>query len=227
MFRRFSPRFSLFLFSSDMLLTMLALVIAYCIRVMLPFHHEIFDPGMLRWSETLPLIPLIVVIWGTTFILASVYDSHHNFRLVDELQTIIVAVLLASFFLAGVLYLTVRGMSRYLFIYFCLVDLFVLIAIRLLVWTGFHFTGRTQPRAGRQVLIIGAGQVGRRVERLLGCYRRSGICVLGFLDDDPAKQGPHDEGAPVIGTVEDVWAVVNQQKVDEIIVALPFTLINA
>ncbi len=74
---------------------------------------------------------------------------------------------------------------------------------------------------GRQVLIIGAGQVGRRVERLLGCYRRSGICVLGFLDDDPAKQGPHDEGAPVIGTVEDVWAVVNQQKVDEIIVALP------
>ncbi len=146
MFRRFSPRFSLFLFSSDMLLTMLALVIAYCMRVMLPFHHEIFDPGMLRWSETLPLIPLIVVIWGTTFILASVYDSHHNFRLVDELQTIIVAVLLASFFLAGVLYLTVRGMSRYLFIYFCLVDLFVLIAIRLLVWTGFHFTGRTQPR---------------------------------------------------------------------------------
>jgi exopolysaccharide biosynthesis polyprenyl glycosylphosphotransferase len=221
MFQRFSPRFSLFLFGSDMLLTMLAVVIAYCLRLILPFHRTILDPGLWRWSEVLALFPLIVVIWSTTLILASVYDSHRNFRIIDELQTIAFAVFLANSVLACVLYLTFREVSRYLFIYFCTVDLILLVALRLLVRTGFRFTGRTHAHTGRQVLIIGAGQVGRRVERLLESHRLSGICVLGFLDDDPAKQGPHHQGAAVMGTLDDVWAVVNQYKVDEIIVALP------
>ncbi|MBK8051078.1 MAG: hypothetical protein IPK16_30655 [Anaerolineales bacterium] len=80
-------------------------------------------------------------------------------------------------------------MSRYLFLYFCLVNLLLLIGWRLLVRAGFRFAGKVLPHPGRRVLVIGAGVVGRRVEQMLESHRRSGVQVIGFLDDDAAKAG--------------------------------------
>lgn len=221
MFRRSSFRYQLFMFGADLLLTAAALGIAAWLRAVLPFQQEMFTPDEITWSNMLPLLGLIGMIWVVVFTATSVYDVRRNLRTVDEVQTVALAVLLASFVLAGTLYLSLRNVSRYLFLYFCLVDLLLLISWRLLVRFGYRMSGKMLPHPGRRVLIIGAGVVGRRVEAMLANHRLSGIQVVGFLDDDPKKQGAHPQGAPVVGTLDDVWCVFNETPVDEIIVALP------
>lgn len=69
--------------------------------------------------------------------------------------------------------------------------------------------------ATRNVLIVGAGRVGRRVaadiERHPGCGRR----ICGFLDDDKPL------GNDVVGRVSDLGLIARKGFVDEVILAAP------
>ena len=68
-------------------------------------------------------------------------------------------------------------------------------------------------------MIIGAGEEGQ----LLGWRLRvqaSDYHVVGYLDDDPSKQGLNIHGAKVLGTRQDVQALASKYQVDTIIVAI-------
>jgi exopolysaccharide biosynthesis polyprenyl glycosylphosphotransferase len=49
-------------------------------------------------------------------------------------------------------------------------------------------------------------------------YHWAGLELVGYLDDDPSK---HDNGLPVLGTLDDVERVVQQYAVDDVVLALP------
>jgi exopolysaccharide biosynthesis polyprenyl glycosylphosphotransferase len=76
------------------------------------------------------------------------------------------------------------------------------------------------PAARRRVLIVGFGQVGQHLGRVL-LARPSYYELVGFLDDDPAKQGAALEGRRVHGTLSDLERLVRDNGVDEIIIAIP------
>ena len=72
---------------------------------------------------------------------------------------------------------------------------------------------------GNRVLIIGAGEEAQ----LLGWRLKvqgDDYHVVGYLDDDPSKQGLNIHGAKVLGARQDVQAVAVQHQVDTIIVAI-------
>lgn len=204
----------------DMALTALALVIAYGLRQVLPLRQETANLATLEPLSAFALLGLIMAIWSVVFNLGSVYDTRQTLRVSDELQNVFVAVLLSSLILAGTLYLSLREVSRILFLYFCVVDLILLVVWRLLVRLWLHTVKLNWPSAERRVLIIGAGKVGQRVEKMLLDHHHSGIHVIGFLDDDPAKLGKSGGGA-VIGASSDVLQIVSEQRIDEVIIALP------
>jgi UDP-GlcNAc:undecaprenyl-phosphate GlcNAc-1-phosphate transferase len=70
----------------------------------------------------------------------------------------------------------------------------------------------------RRVLVVGAGIAGRGVARSL---REEGMRVVGFVDDDPRLQRRRVLGAPVVGTLEEVGAAIEELTPDEVVVALP------
>jgi exopolysaccharide biosynthesis polyprenyl glycosylphosphotransferase len=67
----------------------------------------------------------------------------------------------------------------------------------------------------RNVLIVGAGPVGRRVASYLRADRVNGRAVLGFLDDERSRE----DG--VVGQVSELAHVARTGFVDEIILAAP------
>ena len=72
---------------------------------------------------------------------------------------------------------------------------------------------------GNRVLIIGAGEEAQ----LLGWRLKvqgDDYHVVGYLDDDPSKQGLNIHGAKVLGAIQDVQALAVQHQVDTIIVAI-------
>jgi exopolysaccharide biosynthesis polyprenyl glycosylphosphotransferase len=70
-------------------------------------------------------------------------------------------------------------------------------------------------RRARNVLIIGAGQVGQQLARHLQQDESATSFVLGFLDD----QAPI--GGPVLGRIDDLARIARTQFVDEIILTTP------
>jgi len=76
------------------------------------------------------------------------------------------------------------------------------------------------PAGLTRVMIVGAGDVGENVLR--GLYRLpvEKYHVVAFVDDDLRKRGVRIQGVPVLGGVADLASVAQDQKVDEVVIAL-------
>ncbi len=79
------------------------------------------------------------------------------------------------------------------------------------------------PREGnrKRALIIGAGDAGALVVRELQKSSQLNLFPVGFLDDDPAKQNHQIYGVSVIGKVTKLADVLEVQRIDEVIIAIP------
>jgi FlaA1/EpsC-like NDP-sugar epimerase len=73
----------------------------------------------------------------------------------------------------------------------------------------------------RRTLIIGAGDAGALVARELQKSSQLNLLPIGFLDDDPAKQNHEIYGVSVIGKMEQITSVLENQHVDEVVIAIP------
>jgi FlaA1/EpsC-like NDP-sugar epimerase len=110
--------------------------------------------------------------------------------------------------------------------------LFFLLALALLIGARFlvHIVveGRVHSfrvaKGSRDVLIVGGGQGGRLVVRELIRNPPLRLRPVGFVDDDPRKQGIKDEhGLKVLGTTdsEDLARVLDEVEPDEVVIAIP------
>lgn len=73
----------------------------------------------------------------------------------------------------------------------------------------------------RRVLILGAGDVGADLARELAHRPGMAMQPVGFLDDDRDKRRAHLHGLPVLGALKDIPKIVQQTKIDSLILAIP------
>ena len=107
---------------------------------------------------------------------------------------------------------------------------FVAIRYRSRLISGLEWRWRLWVRAGMSslpmptkthVLIVGAGESGQSlVWRLKHRFPNNDYSIVGFIDDDPAKQEMYVEGCRVLGTRYDIVRVVDSYKVDLIVLAV-------
>ena len=83
-----------------------------------------------------------------------------------------------------------------------------------------EFLSETGSRIKR-LLIIGAGDAGEALLREIIRMKVEQYEVVGFIDDDLLKQGISIHGINVIGTVEKLPDICQEQTIDEIAIALP------
>jgi FlaA1/EpsC-like NDP-sugar epimerase len=70
-------------------------------------------------------------------------------------------------------------------------------------------------------LVVGAGSTGIRLLEEIESRARHGMAVVGFVDDDPSKQGARIAGAEVLGTIDDLPRLLGTHEVHEVLVAIP------
>ncbi|UCC61999.1 MAG: sugar transferase [Anaerolineae bacterium] len=214
MLKHFGLRFVMWLSLADLLFTALALRLSAVVRLWLPWGAKIDLE-----TVTLSVYIYLKVLFICTVVIQifSVYDPKRTLRLVDELQQLVAAIFMSTLGLAGALYFSFRDVSRLQVIYFFILDLMLLLGLRLLVRLAFVRRGGHRHYA-RRVLIVGAGEVGRRVASMIQEYAWAGLELVGYLDDDPSKR---ENDLPVLGGLEDAPRMVQRLKINEVVVALP------
>ncbi len=163
------------------------------------------------------LYAVFSIVWVLILTFFNIYDGERHLRVVDEFTVLTMGSSVAGISLAGLLYLSYRDTSRLLFIFSILLGYLFLLLWR--VPARILYT-RRQIKRGRvpRVLILGAGPVGREMQEQLQ-YAAFPVKLVGFLDDDPQKRLQYQD---VLGTLDDVRKIVQEQAVDHVILALPF-----
>jgi len=207
--------------AGDVGATVVAVLVAYWLR----FEVQIqpVTKGLPPLDAYLRLIPAVVVLWPLVFYFQGLYQRRRILSRADEAVRVALAVLLATVLLtAGLNFYREFSYSRLFLAMFAGVDAMLVAATRLAIRAAL---GRIRRSGGnlQQVLVAGAGDLGREVVERLREHRELGFTVVGFLDDDPGKQQRKVHGVQVLGTIQDLEAVVEQYPVDQLIIALPLS----
>jgi len=107
----------------------------------------------------------------------------------------------------------------------CMTDMFatVLLLAGLRMVIRLYYEEFRTVEAGRlkRLLIVGAGDAGEALLREIGRERIAQYDVVGFIDDDPVKQGTNIHGISVLGTVEQLPKICEDHNIEEIAIAMP------
>ncbi len=236
MLRQFSTRRIIGFFALDTFGTLLMLLLAAYIRAeigrlpptLISLMKFLQIQNYNFWGNPTPriILPwqvylLVALIWPVFFILFSVYDGRRNETLKAELLNVFLAIVISTLTLAGLLYFTYRETPRVLVMIFFALDVCLLVGGRL-TW-GIYRTlaKKTETIQRRKVLVVGAGPVGQKAVQQLKKYAHGDVDLIGYLDDDLKKQEGVFEGLPVLGTLDQVQAIVQEHRVNDAIIALP------
>jgi len=145
----------------------------------------------------------------------------------NELRLITVAVSAASVLTSGVMLalmgagFVVPGMPRSALGIDWLLSLVLIGGSRFALRILAEQSSSVRNGKSRRALVIGAGDAGALVVRELQKSSQLNLLPVGFLDDDPAKQKQEIYGVRVIGKTADLADVLDNQRVDEVIIAIP------
>jgi exopolysaccharide biosynthesis polyprenyl glycosylphosphotransferase len=78
---------------------------------------------------------------------------------------------------------------------------------------------RRHPSYLQTAIIVGCGHVGQTVARKFLNHPEYGVHIVGFLDAEPRERPPMMRHLPVLGTTEQVRQVVNNLRIDRVIIA--------
>jgi exopolysaccharide biosynthesis polyprenyl glycosylphosphotransferase len=211
---RYSIQLALVALALDMGLTALALGVAVDLRPDLP-AIPFLQPLQ---SVRLPFYVYLIapLLWTAVFLLGSVYSPRRTYKVVDELQAVTLSSAFAGVLFAGLLFLTVRDFSRYLFVLFLVINYSLHISWRLVARLIFKI--HESPSARHRVLIVGTGEASRQVSQMLREFAWTGLQLVGYVGNSDQAAVDH---LPVLGGLKEVRRVVERERIDDVIVALP------
>jgi FlaA1/EpsC-like NDP-sugar epimerase len=93
--------------------------------------------------------------------------------------------------------------------------------IRLSIHSAYFWRTKSFAHKTKRVLIIGAGDAGESLVRDILRKHATPYHPVGYLDDDPHKQGLLIQSIPVLGKIADVERIVKQTRIEMIIIAIP------
>ena len=209
----------LIIMAVDIVLVNAALLLALWLR----FEGAIPNQYIVSYQQ---LAPVFTLVWLACFYAFGMYHRLWQYASADELINIASSVTVGT--LVNIAYAhflmdsAAFPVPRSVFILSWLLNI-LLIGWSRLFWRLLRGYGSKPARlhAGESTLIVGAGDAGAAVARELKNHHGRERALIGFVDDDPAKQRQKMFGLPVLGRLPDIPRLVEDYGVGEIIIAIP------
>lgn len=211
---------------SDAGLVWLASWIAYLLRYQLKIGGPIRDADWEPFSTFSSKVLLFMVLTLLVFVVRGVYRMPRTAGFLDEAMQVTGGLTTA---MAGVIlwaFLLRFSPSRLVFIYAWALAILLLVGQRLLARSARQWMWSLGIGVDR-VLIVGAGQSGRRIMQAFSSQPRLGYRIVGFVDRPEVGEtvGVATEHGVLranrLGSTEDLADIVGREHIDEVIIALP------
>ncbi len=202
------------------LIDLLAVILSYSLAFNIRFEGAVPDTYTAFFWGTLPQLLLcrIAGIWVVT----RYRPQWHSTSLGDVASMIQATVLGSGVFLTLLHVAGNAGIPRSVALLEWFLSLNALMAVRMVVrvlWQRPQF--KTSGLRRSRVLVIGAGDAGQCIVRMIKEDGRANMLPVGFVDDDPTKLHKRIHGVPVLGAVPDIPALVKRRQASQVLIAIP------
>lgn len=213
-------------FLVDLSLVAVAFVLAWWLRAsVLPalFPSQV-SPLFYPLTTYLPLLPLVVLIWGGLLLNSDAYRSHRTVPLVEEARTIfqVCAMGVAIFALAvftlrlDTLLLGGDELSRAWIALVGALSCGLLLTEKLALRTVSRYV-RYRGFNYRTVLIVGTSPGALDLADSIYGHRYWGFKILGFVTHPDQPPEPLPRGYELLGTIDDIPRIVDETAVDDVL----------
>jgi UDP-GlcNAc:undecaprenyl-phosphate GlcNAc-1-phosphate transferase len=204
----------------EVLLDVVLIVLAYWSAYAIKFEPFSDSPA---WKLFLRTLPVLVVVRLAAFLFFGVYRGIWRYTSIDDLMAFAKAVATGSLISMAIVLFKFRfqGFSRAIFVIDALVMMMLLAGSRV----AFRFFRQVLPTAGgskhQRALIYGAGDAGELLLRELLNNRELSYAPIGFIDDDPKKQGKVIHGFRVFGGNGMLGKIVSDHQIEQLLISTP------
>ncbi|MCP3873102.1 MAG: polysaccharide biosynthesis protein, partial [Desulfobacteraceae bacterium] len=206
---------------SDTALLAIAYFLAYAIR----FEGRLGPPRIENIRQT---IALVIICKLFVFYIFNLYSGMWRYTGIIDLINIIKSVFISSAVILSILLMFSRfqGFSRSVFVIDALFTLIFIAGSRLLIrlllshGSASFLSKNVKHDDFNRILIIGAGDAGEKVVREINENPSMQYKAVGFLDDNKRKTGKAIHGIRVLGTIDELNAIVVKHSVNEVLIAL-------
>jgi exopolysaccharide biosynthesis polyprenyl glycosylphosphotransferase len=160
------------------------------------------------WFYLLPLLWLLL--------LSSLYQEKRAADWTETLRVIAIAAVIALAFYSVVYFFNTpkslprRGVAAFIGSALILTP----------VWRFIYIHVFTAPQFLRRVLLVGGGETGQIILKILKTLHPQPFIVVGIIDDDPNKIGSEIEGYPVYSGSDKLLDVISSQEITDLVVAI-------
>jgi FlaA1/EpsC-like NDP-sugar epimerase len=200
----------------DMLVVPAAWFGAYWLRFNLEDIPEVFMVGAVT------ALPVVVAVQTVTNIFLGIHRGEWRFVSLPDLSLIARSVIVGTAAIAFTLFLVQERLElvpRSVFILYALILGLFMCGSRLLyrLFKDRHFS----TRAGRKVVILGAGAAGEQLLRDLRRNHPNLYNIVAFLDDDAAKIGRQIHRVPIVASPDVLQDLIYRWDIDLVLIAVP------
>lgn len=205
----------------DAVLIWISFLISYYIRYELQFFLPV---GEAYEAPFWPFVPytIIYIVWMLAANQgAKLYEDRRGRTVVDEFFKMANATTSAAVLVMALSFL-IRPLvfSRLMIVQAAFIALGLLLLARLVI----RIIRNRLHRRGvgvENVLLVGAGEISRHVIRTVVARPDLGYKLVGFVDDDPEKNGKDIGRVPALGDNEAIAQLIDSYAIDLVIVTLP------
>jgi UDP-GlcNAc:undecaprenyl-phosphate GlcNAc-1-phosphate transferase len=195
------------------------ILLAYYAAFLLRFDGVFVQP---YYQQFVLSLPIVIVTQIAAFLVLGLYRGLWRYTSMSDLSTLAKAVgggWIAST-VAVMFVFRFDGFSRGMFVMDFVLLLGAIAGTRISFRLLRTWIARFQQTdGGRRVLIYGAGDGGELLLRELQNNRELGLYPVGFVDDDPQKQGRVIHGVRVLGGLDQLGELAGAERVEEVVIS--------
>jgi exopolysaccharide biosynthesis polyprenyl glycosylphosphotransferase len=196
--------------------------LAYLVRYRLEWPLPVVPENYISYRTYLPAQVILSLLLLIVFAMHRLYTHPRGRSWFHESATIFSGTMTGLMLMIVVVYFVPELTYSRGLLPLAALTIFPLLALGRLVKQVLLNQLRKRGVGVRQVLVVGAGEVGRTVIRTIVARPELGYRVAGFIDDDPVK-GENDMGRiKALGSLDRLPAVINDQEIDLVVITLPW-----
>ena len=173
--------------------------------------------------QMIDALPIMVISYIVMLLSMHLYTRIWRYAGMREMVAVLIATTLgAGLFYTG-MYVFDKSLPRSIYLISWILSTGVIgIGRMVLHYIAMKYGGKQSTDADMvNTLIIGAGDAGATIAREIERYHKRSRKVIGFIDDDESKFNRLMGGVRILGNRHDIPSIVKENKVKEIIIAMP------
>ena len=219
--QRIRTIYTITLVALDALLISIAFVLAYQLRISIPWPDVLSYELPLSSYAGLLAVQIVVII--TTMSFFGLYYIPRSFSRVDQLYFVFIGVTIGALIAVAIANFIFKGNSSFLdfpramIVYAWLLSIILIVFGRVLhklVRTWLQERGIGKDR----LLLVGTGEMARVILQRILWSPELGYDIIGIIN---GTEEVSFLGVPVLGAPEDLPGLIEQHAIDEVIIAIP------